>query len=139
LNASLLYTHLDVQGFTENGAGSLDLQVSSNHADSLRQYLGGHLYYAWRLCPNVTITPEADLAWQHEYLAGGRQIGAAFEGGAGPGFFVYQGRAASDSAFGGTGVTATYKNVSAYIFYNPEFGSGDLISHTVSGGIRVTF
>lgn len=139
LNASLQYTHLDVQGFTENGAGSLDLQVGSNHADSLRQYLGGHLYYTWRLGRSVTITPEADLAWQHEYLAGGRQIDAAFEDGAGPGFVVYQGRTASNSAFGGTGVTATYKNVSAYFFYNPEFGSGDLISHTVSGGIRVIF
>jgi len=135
----LLYTHLDVQGFTETGAGSLDLQVNNNHADSLRQYLGGHLYYAWRVSPQVTITPEADLAWQHEYLDGGRQIDASFQGGAGPGFALHTQRGGADSAFGGTGVTVSYKNVSAYFFYNPEFGSGNLISHTISGGFRVAF
>jgi outer membrane autotransporter protein len=89
--------------------------------------------------PNLTITPEADLAWQHEYLDGGRQIDAAFQGGTGPGFAIHTHRAGPDSAFGGTGVTATYRNVSAYFFYNPEFGSGDLISHTISGGFRVAF
>ncbi|HEY0791272.1 MAG TPA: autotransporter domain-containing protein [Chthoniobacterales bacterium] len=139
VNASLLYTHLDVRGFTETGANSLDLQVSSNHADSLRQYLGGHLYYTWRVSPSLTVTPEADLAWQHEYLDGGRSIDASFQAGAGPAFAIRTNRAQGDSAFGGTGVTATYKNVSAYFFYNPEFGSGNLISHTISGGFRVSF
>ena len=135
----MIYTHLDVQGFTETGAGSLNLQVNNNHADSLRQYLGGHLYYAWRVRPTVTITPEADLAWQHEYLDGGRTLDASFQGGAGPAFAIHTNRAQADSAFGGTGVTVSYKNLSAYFFYNPEFGAGNLLSHTISGGLRVAF
>jgi outer membrane autotransporter protein len=87
----------------------------------------------------VTVTPELRVSWQHEYLDEDRTIHATLDNGAGPSFAVAAQRAGRDAVFGGAGVNLTFGRFGAYVFYNPEFGSDDLVSHTVSGGIRLRF
>jgi YVTN family beta-propeller protein/autotransporter-associated beta strand protein len=133
------YVLFERNSFIENGADSLDLVVSSDEANSIRQLAGARLSYSWNVLPELTVTPELSMAWQHEYLDEGRTIYATLEDGSGPTFSIRKGRAARDSAFGEASMTTTWHKVTAFISYNPEFGSGSVVSQTVSGGFSITF
>ncbi len=52
----LSYVHLDINSFSESGAGAAGLNVSSQSADSLRSRIGGNIRYVSKLGPYV-LTP----------------------------------------------------------------------------------
>jgi hypothetical protein len=87
----------------------------------------------------LVITPEVDLAWQHGYLDGDRDIPTVPDGGNGPSFNVHRFSTGDDSAFAGVGFSDAVGRLSVYCFYNPDFGSGAIQSQTISGGVRLEF
>ena len=66
--AGLQYVGLQQNGFTENGAGVLDLKVDAFHANSLQSALGTR--YAWdrTLKQGRTFTFDLHGIWMHEFL-----------------------------------------------------------------------
>ncbi|MGC1478868.1 MAG: autotransporter domain-containing protein, partial [Chthoniobacterales bacterium] len=140
VTTSLQYVFLGVDGFTESGADTLNVAVERQRAHSLRGSLGGRVAYTVDLTDRITLTPEIRMAWQHEFLDEGRAIGASLDNGEGPAFDVFTERGARNNAFGGAGITVNVgRNVSAYTFYNPQFGGDDVVAHTISAGINVRF
>ncbi|EPJ51434.1 MAG: hypothetical protein OFPI_17490 [Osedax symbiont Rs2] len=76
--ASLRYSHLSIDDYTENGG--LDLQVSYENTETLSSEIGLHAQLnnfargAWQ------ITPVANLSWSHEFIADTEQAVASFAG-----------------------------------------------------------
>ena len=76
--ASLRYSHLSIDDYTENGG--LNLQVSYENTETLTSEIGLHAQLnnfargAWQ------ITPVANLSWSHEFIGDTEQAVASFAG-----------------------------------------------------------
>jgi uncharacterized protein with beta-barrel porin domain len=66
--AAVDYTRLDQDGYTENGAGSLNLAVEDNDLDSLVLGVGMRVHGTWKVDENLWIVPELHGRWLHEFL-----------------------------------------------------------------------
>jgi outer membrane lipase/esterase len=72
---SLAYSRLWVDGFTESGANSLNLNVSQQNASSRQTGVGAK--FAVPLKRNsVTVVPQVYATYQHEYSNSGRGLDA---------------------------------------------------------------
>ena len=135
-SVSAQYTKINLNGFTEHGADSLDLRMSDMSAESLRTYVGGRVAYDYKVNDKVTIIPELRLFWQHEYLQGNENLHAALNGGNGPSFNYLTstpGRDAFDAAIG-VGIQWAH-NLTTSVYYNTSVGSGtniNMVSVTVN-------
>ena len=134
------YTYAGIAPFTENGAGSLDLAVKQQNANSLRSSLGGRVAYTWKLSDKISLIPEGRLFWQHEFLENSRNIGSSLDGGNGPSFNYTTSAPARDAVFATAGISAQFgPNWTAYLYYNADFGRQDYISHSVNTGLNFKF
>lgn len=79
----LKYIHIDVDGYTETGAGALNLSVQDASADSLVASIGAKLGY--RMFGNQKITADADVGY--DLLARPFSLVSTYSGG-GPSFVV---------------------------------------------------
>jgi len=77
--ASLMYTSLAEDGFTEQGAGAANQIVADRDTESLVSELGLRVTKAYQL-ENGTLLPEASLAWNYNFDIGDRLITASYEG-----------------------------------------------------------
>ena len=67
-------------GFTEQGAGSLNLKVASQTADSLQTGLGGRLTVPLQV-GSVKVVPQGYAFYQHEFANGSRGLNASLSQG----------------------------------------------------------
>jgi outer membrane autotransporter protein len=135
----LQYVHLNVDGFTEEGADSLNLLVKDQEQDSLRLAVGGRLSHAFHFCWG-SLAPEFRAKYLHEFLDDSRGITSQFYGSGAGAFTVHAGDRSRDSALLGAGLTATVKrNIQAYVNYDANLGSKDYNAHGVMGGFRIKF
>lgn len=140
LSATVQYSYQTVEGFTESNAGSLNLAVDRQAANSLRSFLGAQIAYPWQAAERIRLIPMAGLFWQHEFLQYPTDIGASLNGGAGPAFSYSTSTPARDSVFASVGVSAEVGDRwSVNAFYQPSFGANDFVSHVISGGINFEF
>ncbi len=103
---TLQYTYLGMQGFTETGAGSLNLDVEPYNSSSMLYTLGAQAAYNWKISDKVIVTPTAFAGWQHEFLQNGYTINSSFATGGPAAPFNYNTSSpARDNFYGGAGVT----------------------------------
>ena len=135
--ASLLYTHLDEEGFRETGADSLDMQIEDNQTDSLSSELGVRLSRSFEMEKGI-LTPEFTAAWQKDYDSDRHEMAVSFAGE--PTGLTVEGRERSDSALLGAGVSFTSHGggVSVSLQYDGEIAE-DFSSHSLFGQIRIPF
>ena len=76
--ASLRYSHLSVDDYTENGG--LDLQVSYENTETLSSEIGLHAQLNNFSRGPWQITPVANLSWSHEFIGDTEQAVASFAG-----------------------------------------------------------
>jgi autotransporter-associated beta strand protein len=81
--ASLQYSKLWIDSFTESGADALNLSVSSQSAESLQSGLGGRVSYEAKVGA-VKVVPQIEASWQKEYRNGRRGIEARLAQGSSP-------------------------------------------------------
>lgn len=129
---SAQYTKVELDGFTERGAGSLSLRLDDIEAESLRSYVGGRIAYTWKVRENVAVIPELRVFWKHEFLEGSENLRANLDLGRGPGFDFETSSPERDAVYAGAGVgfqigPRFYGNV----YYNADFSNDD-VNHTVS-------
>lgn len=138
-SASVQYNRVEVNSFTENNAGALNLALNSQTAESLRSYVGGRAAYTWEV-GKITLLPEVAAFWQREYLDDARTINAQFAGVGGSSFGVQTAQAGRNGALVSAGVSAFWTDkFSTYINYGGELGRSDYSSHSVMGGFRYEF
>ena len=137
-SATLGYSALWIGGFTEQGAGSLNLKVASQSADSLQTGLGGRLTVPLKVGP-VTLVPQGYAFYQHEFSQGSRSLNANLSQGSST--FTFQTDAAKRNfAVVGANVTAGIKkNLYAQVNYNAEVGRGNSTAQYLNAGLRWEF
>ncbi|MFG0263286.1 MAG: autotransporter outer membrane beta-barrel domain-containing protein, partial [Novipirellula sp. JB048] len=85
--AGLQYVYARQNGFTETGAGSMNLAMAGIDTHSLRSNLGSRLQWqAWTSARGWAITPEIRGSWMHEFLDTTSVVNAQFAGVGGAGF-----------------------------------------------------
>ncbi|MEX1044866.1 MAG: autotransporter outer membrane beta-barrel domain-containing protein, partial [Chthoniobacterales bacterium] len=138
---SLQYTYLAVQGFTETGAGSLNLDVDPYNSSSLLYSLGAQFAYPLQVTRRLAVTPMVFASWQHEFLQNGYNINAAFIDGGPRVPFSYATEAPQrDFLYAGAGLGAQLGDRwEAYISYSAAAANPDLLSHNIFLGFEVNF
>lgn len=136
--ASLAYTRVSLDGFTESGSLT-PLRYPDQHQESLRSNLGARISYTTQL-GGVRVTPQARITWQHEFMDSTQSMDASFASGPGPVFSVDGPEIGRDSALITAGVNVQISpTVSAYAFYSGQVGRTNYSSHNVTLGVRITF
>ncbi len=102
--ASLQYTHMDLDGYTESGAGPIDLQVGSQSYDFLESGLGVKVERDFAYEGNK-YAPEAHLKWLHELNNPRVEQTGAFTVAGSPSFTVQGLKPAADTLNIGAGLT----------------------------------
>lgn len=139
-NSSLQYTYLGISSFTESGANAVNARVDSQNPSSLVYSLGVNVAYLWDPVPGFRILPTVGISWQHEFLNYGQRIHAALNGGSGINVPFNSATGARNYAFGVAGIAAQLgPRFSAYGYYNPQFGGGQIISHGALVGLSYNF
>lgn len=136
--ASLQYTRVAFDGFTENGSLA-PLRYEDQNADSLTTALGFRLFSEWKT-GGIILRPEFRAAWQHEFADDTQRIDARFANGSGSTFGVYGPSVGRDSLLSSASLAVEWSpTFSTYVGYEGEFGRQNLDRHTVFGGLRLSF
>lgn len=136
--AALHYSLLYVDGYTESGAGALNLIVDDYSAQSLQTEVGFRLArrytgnYGW-------FSPSLYASYNHEFLDENTSVSSRFSGGLTP-FSVQTADPERDFAVLGLaldGSPADYPNLHFGIRYDVQVGQDDYISHSAAAHMRV--
>ncbi|MDP3162044.1 MAG: autotransporter outer membrane beta-barrel domain-containing protein, partial [Reyranella sp.] len=137
--ARLQGTTVMQNGFTETGAGSLNLSVASQTTNSLRSILGAELTAQVPTGVGRRIGLLFRLGWAHEFADTARPVTASFAGAPGSNFTVLGAPAARDTATLALAAnTAVAERSSIYFRYDGEVGAGT-DNHAFSAGLRMTW
>ena len=137
-SATLAYSALWVGGFTEQGAGAINLKVAPQTASSLQTGLGGRLTVPLQ-AGSVKVVPQGYAFYQHEFANGSRGLNASLSQGSST--FNFQTDAAKRNyALVGASVTVGLKkNLYAQANYNTEVGRANYTAQNINAGLRFDF
>ncbi len=135
--ASLLYTFVGIDGFTETGSFN-PLHVDSQSESSLRSRVGVKVSYTTPVA-SYTLTPYASAMWQHEYRNDQLAIDSNFANGAGSLFTVHGPEIGRDSLLLTTGVSVAKGDYAVYLAYQAEVGRSNYSNQSVLLGLRVAW
>ena len=134
------YVHIDIDSFTERGAGGLNLFIDDQSADSFQTALGGRVAYSINV-PFGVLVPQMSAEWRHEFLNDSRTITAKYA--VDPFntfFFIPTDRPDRDYVALSVGAAATFaRGISSFLNYETVLGLRDVTSHAFTGGVRVEF
>ena len=126
-------------GFTESGAGALNLNVAAQTTGSDRSVLGAEFAGAFGVEGREKLALQMRLGWAHEYANTARPVTASFAGAPGANFTVFGAAPQTDSAvFSLAASTVVAQGVSLYARYDGEMATGTS-THSLNGGLRVNW
>lgn len=136
--AAIRYAHLDEEGFSESGAGSLDLTLDRRRTDSLVSELGVRAARAYKL-NSGSLVPEFSAAFSYDFDIDDRVITSSFAGSPGAAFSIKGQQVEKYGAVVNAGLTFIHDcGVSTSIKYSGEFRERSS-SHGVIGNLRYQF
>lgn len=135
---SARYSHLEEDGFTETGGGSINLVVEERSAEELVSELGVRFFRAWEVRQGYLI-PELSIAWSYDFELDDRKIRASYAGSPGESFSI----PGQDAERHGTAVVAgvsygPQRGLSTSLHYRGEYRD-DYTSHGIAGELRFRF
>jgi len=136
--ATLAYSALWVDGFTEQNAGALNLKVGPQNANSVQTGVGCRVTVPLKV-GTATVVPQAYAFYQHEFANDSRGLNASL--GQGSSTFSWQtDEAGRNFALVGVSLTAGLKkNLYAQVNFNAEVGRGKSTAQYVNAGLRYEF
>ncbi|MFT5427248.1 MAG: outer membrane autotransporter protein [Gammaproteobacteria bacterium] len=135
---ALHYVYLDTDGYTESGAGTVNLTVDDEEADFLQSTLGVSLSKEMETNNGTKYTPEAHIAWLHEYLDENQNNTSTFTGGGGS--FTTNGFDPADDSVNIGASVAIYNNNNIDVRAAYDFeAKSDYDSHTGQLTLRYNF
>ncbi len=135
---NLSYSNLWLNGFTESGAGALNLTVGPQNAQSLQTGVGGKVAVPLQR-DGVTVTPQLYAFYQHEYCDGSRTLDSHLSQAGSTFNFVTDAAHRNFAVLGADVTIATRNNLKVQLDYNAEVGRGNYTAHYVSAGVRWQF
>ncbi|NNM85352.1 MAG: autotransporter domain-containing protein [Phycisphaerales bacterium] len=139
--ASLAYTYSNFNSYAESGAGAASLNVGSMEANSLRSTISLQVLYTLQLSQSFALQPGLLVGWRHEFLNGPQGITSSLQG-AGPGqsFTITTEPPSKDTGiFGGSLQATINQSVNAFVNYQIDLGSQNLVSQRLFAGVAVKF
>ena len=135
--ARLEYTHLDIDGYSERGAGGLDLAIRDQDIDSLQTALGAQISYAFST-PSAVLVPQVRGEWRHEFMNDSRSITARYTSDPFNTVFTVPTDDPDRDFFAvGVGMSAVFaRGVGAFVHYETVLGLRDFSHHDVRVGLR---
>jgi autotransporter-associated beta strand protein len=136
--ASFQYSYVGLNSFSETGSLA-PLTFPDQNTESERTAFGAKASYEFKV-GQITVLPQVNAAWQHEFGDTAYSVVAGFATGAGNNFTVSGPDIGRDSLLVGAGATVIWnERVSTYVFYDGEFARTNYISNNVSAGVRIAF
>ena len=136
--ATVKYSRLWIDSFSESGAGSLNLHIADQRAESFQLGLGWRAEYELK-CGKKTVAPQVHASYQHEFSNDGRTIEARLEGGSNI-FQVTTDEPTRDFALVGSGITVELtESVSFNAGYDAQVGQRDYVAQSFYGSIHFSF
>jgi len=135
---TLGYSALWIGGFTEHGAGALNLKVASQSADSLQTGVGGRLTVPFEM-GSVRVVPQGYAFYQHEFCQDSRSLDANLSQGSSTFIFKTDAPARNFAVLGANVTVGIKKNLYGQINYNAEVGRGNSTVQYVNAGLRYEF
>lgn len=137
------YLDVDIDGYTETGAGGLNLQISSQDIKSLTSNLGAQVSYAISQNFGILI-PQGRVAWVHEFKDESRSIAARYlhdPDNTNPTFWSAPTDNPDRNYFTlGLGVSGVFKGgMQAFFDYETILGLSNLSYHIFTVGVRSEF
>lgn len=125
--------------FSENGAGSLNLNVAQQSTHSVRTVLGTELAGAVDAGWRDKLAMQFRLGWAHEYADTSRPVTASFAGAPTLGYTVFGAPQPRDGVVLGLAAnTAIAEATQIYLRYDGEVGNG-ADNHVFSAGLRMSW
>jgi uncharacterized protein with beta-barrel porin domain len=140
LLASLNYTDVELDGYTEKSASALNLVVASQSLESLNTNIGGQLRRAYSTSWGVVL-PQVSATWIHELKPDGQTISAKFVNDPFGTAFVFKTADRDSNYFSLTlGVSVVYPGgISGYAHYEKLLQLKSFEQGVVSLGGRIEF
>ena len=138
---SFQLVHMYYDGYTETGAGALNLVVRDRDETSILGSLGVRAVKAFQVADNNSLVFEFRARWAHEFNNDSRYINTGFAGAtsAKGDFTVDGGDPVSDRLISGAGLTFLYwENMNGYLNYDVSIGN-DALDHCFSAGMCVVW
>jgi outer membrane lipase/esterase len=136
--ASLQYIKLNLDSFTESGAGALNLAVNSQDTQSLMGNIGGRIYYTFDT-GRALIMPFIHASYGYEFLGGAQTVTSRLAQGSSP-FTIENPSPDRNFVLCGAGVSMFLRSgASLNIGYTAQIGMDTYIAHSINGGLKMTF
>ena len=135
----LYYIDLDIDGYTETGAGPLSAVIPSRSIDSLKAQAGGEV--SVHLQPgNDALVPILRVVWNHEFMDDALVIKSGFAGAPATTFATPGPNLGSDWATVGVGLSGRISEGTSFYFrYQHDFGRDGQENEEVSAAARMAF
>jgi outer membrane autotransporter protein len=132
-SVDLRYDALTTNGFSESGAGILNLTSTDQAARALRGGLGGKVSRVFDIDNGAKLEPELSARWEHDVLDQNYRTNQSLNG---TGFTITDAKPGRDAAVLGIGVAALVDDsLKLYAHYDAELRSNQT-DHTVTAGLR---
>ena len=136
--ASLAFSTISVDGFTESNAGALNLEVDAQNADSVQLGVGAKVAAPFKK-GSTKVVPQAYAFYQHEFSKNSRGLDARLSQGGSTLTFTTDKPERDYAVVGGNVTVFVSQNLSARVDYNAEVGRGNNTVHQVNAGLRWNF
>lgn len=136
--ATVEWQTVKVDGYSESGSDSSSMWFGHQQRDSLVSTLGWRLQGHWQ-AGSVTLSPYAELAWNHDSKADPRDITAGLNGMSGS-FSLVGFTPDKTWGTGDVGVTAQFSQaLSGWVGYSGRFGDDSQKYNSVNLGLKYAF
>lgn len=126
-------------GFTENGAGALNLDAESEITTSLQSSLGVRVAKEFTIDKVLSLTPVLSARWVHEFGDTRALLNARFAGAPSGSFTVSSDTYDRDNCAFSLGVTGkAWDAWSFFLVYDAQMRSSEF-AHAVTGGARLAW
>jgi outer membrane autotransporter protein len=133
----LHYMQVEVDAYTETGAGALMASVASRDVSSLRSQLGAELHLD---AGTALIVPTLRAVWNHEFMDDTHAVTAGFAGTSGRGFTTDAPRFGTDWATIGFGISGRLGAATDfYLRVQQDFGREGAEQQEVAAAVRFGF
>jgi outer membrane lipase/esterase len=127
-----------VGGFTEQGAGALNLKVGAQNATSVQTGLGGRVTVPLKM-GSVNVAPQAYAFYQHEFANGSRNLNASLSQGSSPLTFQTDASKRNFALVGASLTAGLAKNLYGQVNYSAEVGRVGSNAQSINAGLRYEF
>ncbi len=139
--ADFEYSYVEFNSFTEGDTSLIPLHYPDQNQNAYRSNLGLRIAHEQVMKPGegLTVVPEVRAAWRHDFGDTSYAVDSNFVG-CDDTFTVHGPYIGRDSAVVDIGLTAyCTQQLSAYIFYQGQFGRDNYNNNAISGGMRFAF